>query len=236
MMIKAIAITGSLLSVVQGGALRTSSEQKIACTFTKYWANVKAECDTGKLEGKLCEFAKNCEGAESTATTLTSDSTSESTTGNTDNTEGCELVCAKNKCAATGTNPIGKKAVAEGREWKDEPTWTVKKEMAEETGCCFLAGGACDLCCPPKETTTTTTGGGMVSTDEDAPEDDTTLPVKENVKECVDKCDCSHIEYPALNVNDGLCQTCLKSKKKSFNNDRKQYCADTPQADDSTST
>ena len=75
-----------------------------------------------------------------------------------DDEEGCEMVCYKDKCTATGTNPIGKTAVTEG--------WTTKTKLATTTGCCGILGRqACDLCCPPKAGVTTTDEPTTTSSD-----------------------------------------------------------------------
>ena len=70
--------------------------------------------------------------------------------------ETCEMVCFKDTCTATRTNPIGKKAKVEGRQWKEESAWITKTKMAQEKGCCGILGRqACDLCCPPPPSSTT---------------------------------------------------------------------------------
>ena len=53
---------------------------------------------------------------------------------------GCKLVCAKDTCKGTLTNPI-----PPGIEW------TTRVHNKTDSGCCFAKKGACDLCCPPEE-------------------------------------------------------------------------------------
>ena len=56
--------------------------------------------------------------------------------------ERCEMVCSRDKCKPTDTNPISKY----NREIGFSGPWT-KKNPLNVKKCCFMSMGACDSCC-----------------------------------------------------------------------------------------
>ena len=111
------------------------------------------------LKGGKSKVGSTCvKDAECVSNTCDISAMNEGTCGRAEShdDEGCEMVCFKDTCTATRTNPIGKKAKVEGRQWKEEPAWITKTKMAQEKGCCGILGRqACDLCCPPTSSSTT---------------------------------------------------------------------------------
>ena len=137
--------SGAAQGGVQGGGLRGNTAGPSgmkSCAFTKYWENVAQSCDNNEMTGKsLCEYAKKCQGDASGAAVAAPAAVADP---EVDTEETCELVCWKDGCKATGTNPIGKYNSANGLETS---AWTVKEAKQTPNGCCALKMGACDSCC-----------------------------------------------------------------------------------------